>query len=105
MARNRGITSWVQDRLAYLREHKGPAAEEGFVVHGTMADPRWLDPTIDPNDRKPNWCYMGDPQMVNNAPAGLPGSAPCAVGCRNGVMIFPAPTARPAPSAYPCRPW
>ncbi|MFP6774076.1 MAG: alpha/beta hydrolase [Alphaproteobacteria bacterium] len=71
VARNRGITSWVQDRLAYLREHKGPAAEEGFVVPGTMADPRWPDPTIDPNDRKPNWCYMGDPRMVNNAPAGL----------------------------------
>ena len=71
VARNRKITSWVQDRLAYLREHKGPAAEQGFVVHGTMADPRWLDPTIDPNDRKPNWSYMGDPAMLNNAPAGL----------------------------------
>ena len=54
VARNRGITAWVQERLAYLREHKGPAAEEGFVVHGTMADPRWLDPTVDPNERKPN---------------------------------------------------
>lgn len=71
VARNRRITAWVQERLAYLRQHKGPAAEQGFVVHGTMADLRWLDPAIDPNERKPNWCYMGDPAMVNNAPAGL----------------------------------
>ncbi|MBT4486283.1 MAG: alpha/beta fold hydrolase [Rhodospirillaceae bacterium] len=71
VARNRRITAWVQERLAHLRQHKGPAAEQGFVVHGTMADPRWLDPTIDPNDRKPNWSFMGDPRMVNDAPAGL----------------------------------
>ncbi|MDE0724861.1 MAG: hypothetical protein OSB82_00085 [Alphaproteobacteria bacterium] len=42
-----------------------------MATMATMADPRWLDPTIDPNDRKPNWCFMGNPQMVNNAPAGL----------------------------------
>ena len=71
VARNRRITAWAQDRLAYLRENKGPAAEEGFVVHGTMADPRWLDPAVDPNERKPNWSFMGDPGMVNDAPAGL----------------------------------
>ena len=41
------------------------------IAMATMADPRWLDPTIDPNDRKPNWCFMGNPQMINNAPAGL----------------------------------
>jgi pimeloyl-ACP methyl ester carboxylesterase len=41
------------------------------VVHGTMADPRWLDPTVDPNDRTPGQCYMGDPRIVNMMPAGL----------------------------------
>jgi pimeloyl-ACP methyl ester carboxylesterase len=46
-------------------------AEHGFVVHGTMADLRWLDRSIDPNDRKPNWCYMGDPRQVNMSPAHL----------------------------------
>ncbi|MEP1906310.1 MAG: alpha/beta hydrolase, partial [Nitratireductor sp.] len=46
--------------------------EYAFTVHGTMADPRWLDLTIDPNDRKgPNWCFMGDPKIVNMSPAGL----------------------------------
>ena len=49
------------------REHD----EFGFVVHGTMADPRWLDPTVDPNDRRPGWCYQGDPRIVNMSPTGL----------------------------------
>ncbi len=30
-----------------------------------MADLRWLDPAIDQNGRKPNWCYMGEPKLVN----------------------------------------
>ncbi len=42
-----------------------------FIVHGTMADPRWLDPTIDPNDRTPGTCYLGDPRVVNMGPVGL----------------------------------
>ena len=37
----------------------------------TMADPRWIDPAVDPNERKPNWCYLGNPRTVNNGPAGL----------------------------------
>jgi pimeloyl-ACP methyl ester carboxylesterase len=65
--RNRRITTWVKDTLATL----GPDAEFCFVVHGTMADPRWLDPTVDPNDRTPGTCYLGDPQVVNNSPIGL----------------------------------
>ena len=36
-----------------------------------MADPKWLDPSIDPNGRKPNWCFLGEPQVVNNSPIGL----------------------------------
>ena len=36
-----------------------------------MADPRWLDPAVDPNDRKPGWCYLGEPRIVNNGPVGL----------------------------------
>jgi hypothetical protein len=45
--------------------------ERGFVVHRTMCDVRWIDPTVDPNGRRPNWCYLGDPRIVNAAPAGL----------------------------------
>jgi alpha-beta hydrolase superfamily lysophospholipase len=69
--RNRRITAWVKEKLAWLRS-KGRVYEEfGFVTHGTMADPRWVDPTIDPNDRRPNWCYLGDPKVVNMSPVGL----------------------------------
>lgn len=70
-ARNRRITAWVQDELAQLRAAGEPHAERGFVVHGTMADPRWLDPAIDPSDRRPGWCFLGDPKVVNDGPVGL----------------------------------
>ncbi|BBY17027.1 alpha/beta hydrolase family protein [Mycolicibacterium litorale] len=74
IARNRRITAWVKDKLAELRSSGRPGAdvaEFAFVVHGTMADPRWLDPTVDPNDRAPGTCYLGDPEVVNMSPVGL----------------------------------
>ncbi len=71
IARNRKITSWAQGKLRDLKSMYGENAERTFVIHGTMADPRWLDATIDPNDRKPGWCYLGDPKIINNAPGGL----------------------------------
>ena len=70
-ARNRRITAWVRAELAALRHSGEPHAERAFVVHGTMADPRWLDPTIDPSDRAPGTCFLGDPQVVNDGPVGL----------------------------------
>jgi alpha-beta hydrolase superfamily lysophospholipase len=36
-----------------------------------MCDVRWIDPTVDPNGRKPNHCYLGAPAVANSAPAGL----------------------------------
>jgi alpha-beta hydrolase superfamily lysophospholipase len=66
IARNRRITAWVKDQLARVGEE-----ERAFVVHGTMADPRWLDPAVDPNDRQPGRCYLGEPRIVNNGPVGL----------------------------------
>ncbi|TVT22497.1 alpha/beta hydrolase [Amycolatopsis rhizosphaerae] len=71
IARNRRITATVKRRLADLRASGREQEERGFVVHGTMADPRWLDPAVDPNDRVPGRCYLGDPQVVNNGPVGL----------------------------------
>jgi alpha-beta hydrolase superfamily lysophospholipase len=70
-ARNRRITAWARERLATLQTRDGPHAEQAFVVHGTMADPRWLDPTIDPNERTPGQCYLGDPRLINDSPGGL----------------------------------
>ncbi len=71
IARNRRITAWVKEQLHQLRTDGQPSAERAFVVHGTMADPRWLDPTIDPSDRTPGVCYLGDPAVVNHSPIGL----------------------------------
>jgi len=69
--RNRRITKWVKEKLKQLEGDGRPHDEFAFVVHGTMADPRWLDPTIDPNERRPGMCYLGEPQVVNNGPVGL----------------------------------
>jgi len=71
VARNRRITAWVKEELAGLRSSGQDRAERAFVVNGTMADPRWLDPAIDPSDRKPGTCYLGDPEVVNDGPVGL----------------------------------
>jgi pimeloyl-ACP methyl ester carboxylesterase len=70
-ARNRRITDWVRQTLHDLRAAGEPNAERAFVVHGTMADPRWLDPAVDPSDRRPGWCFLGDPRIVNDGPVGL----------------------------------
>lgn len=71
VARNRRITAWVREVLDELRRKGGKEVERGFVVHRTMADPRFLDPALDPNDRRPGWCYLGDPETVNSGPVGL----------------------------------
>lgn len=71
IARNRRITAWVQQRLTDLRNHGQHQEEFAFVVHRTMCDVRWLDPAIDANERKPGWCYLGDPRVVNNGPVAL----------------------------------
>ncbi len=71
LARNRNITKWVRDTLEYLARKNDGEMERGFVVHRTNCDVRWLDSRIDPNGRKPDWCFLGDPRIANSAPAGL----------------------------------
>lgn len=71
IARNRRITDWVLAELKALKDSGQPNAERCFTVHGTMAAPLWLDPTVDANDRKPGWCFLGDPRLVNDGPVGL----------------------------------
>src|SRR3546814_15330971 len=62
VARNRRITAWVKDKLAALRAAGREHEEFAFVVHGTMADPRFIDPAVDPNDRPPGPCFLADPK-------------------------------------------
>lgn len=69
--RNRRITAWVKETLAALKADPDAPPERPFVVYGTMADVRWLDPTQDPSDRPPGTCYLGDPKTVNDGPVGL----------------------------------
>ena len=71
IARSRRITAWVKETLPKRIAQDGPGAELAFVVHGTMADPRWLDPALEPNERQPGTCYLGDPRIVNFGPVGL----------------------------------
>lgn len=71
LARMRRISERVLDQLDVLRTRNGAERERGFVTHRTMADPRFLDLTIDPNGRKRLWTYMGHPETVNSGPVGL----------------------------------
>lgn len=71
IARSRRITAWAEEQLEIVRRRDGPHGERAFVIHGTMADPRWLDPAVDPNDRAPGRCYLGDPRLINDSPGGL----------------------------------
>jgi pimeloyl-ACP methyl ester carboxylesterase len=71
VARNRKITTWAENMLADLRRRNTAEVERAFVTHRTMCDPRWIDLTLEPNGRRINWCYMGDPRAVNVGPVGL----------------------------------
>jgi dienelactone hydrolase len=71
LARVRRRTAWVKETLERLRTQSGLEKERGFVTHRTLADPRFLDATLEPNDRPVGRCYLGHPETVNNGPAGL----------------------------------
>jgi pimeloyl-ACP methyl ester carboxylesterase len=69
--RMRRITATAKQTLAELKQRNTGELERGFIVHRTLADPRFLDPALDPNDRRPLWCYLGKPETVNTGPVGL----------------------------------
>lgn len=71
LERVRRITARVKQQLHDLRRGTSGELERGFVTHRTLADPRFLDPALDPNDRPIGVCYLGDPRVVNNGPVGL----------------------------------
>ena len=70
LARVRRRTAWVRETLETLRARRGLEMERGFVTHRTMAEPRFLDGAIDPNDRPIGTCFMGIPETVNSGPVG-----------------------------------
>jgi len=71
LARVRRITVRVRDTLEQLKSRNTAEHERGFVTHRTLADPRFLDERLDPNDRRKGWCYLGNPETVNSGPVGL----------------------------------
>ncbi|ANY22534.1 serine aminopeptidase domain-containing protein [Gordonia terrae] len=70
VARNRRITGWVRDQLDRLERSGGELQDLPFVVHGTIADPRFLDVTLDPSDREPGTMW-GPAKVANLMPASL----------------------------------
>ncbi|MEO5670964.1 MAG: alpha/beta hydrolase [Ramlibacter sp.] len=71
LERMRRITGTAKQTLERLKARNTGELERGFIVHRTLADPRFLDPALEPNDRKPGWCYLGNPETVNTGPVGL----------------------------------
>jgi len=70
LARLRRRTDYVKETLGMLRRKGGKEQERGLLTHRTMADLRYVDPTIDPNDRPPGVCVSGDPESANSGPVG-----------------------------------
>lgn len=71
IARNERITDWALERLSFLTKTTGGKVHDlPFVVHGTMADPRNLDLTIEPSDRKAT-TQWGEPYVANLIPASI----------------------------------
>jgi len=64
-------TAWVKETLEALRRRGGREDERPFVTHRTLAEPRFLDPALDPNERVPGRCFLGDPEQVNAGPIAL----------------------------------
>jgi pimeloyl-ACP methyl ester carboxylesterase len=71
LSRMRRKTAWVKQSLEKLKTKGGDELERGFVTYCTMADVRFMDPAIDPNDRRPRWCYLGRPETANTGPVGI----------------------------------
>lgn len=70
LARSSRITRWVREQLTMLEDHPGGVRDLPFSVHGTVADPRFLDLSIDPSDREPTTPW-GPPALANYNPVSL----------------------------------
>lgn len=61
------LERWVKERLRYVRATSNGPRDMAFVVHRTLADPRCLDPSVDPNDREAGTTVWGPPRVQNYA--------------------------------------
>jgi pimeloyl-ACP methyl ester carboxylesterase len=68
-ARNERITDWALRELGALAGTR--ARDKLFLLPRTWADLRMIDPSIEPSDRRPNWCYLGEPVKANYGVLGI----------------------------------
>jgi pimeloyl-ACP methyl ester carboxylesterase len=67
LARVTRLEAWCRARLRQLRAIPEGPRDMAYVVHRTLADPRTMDPSIDPNDRTPGTTVWGPPKQQNYA--------------------------------------
>ncbi|WP_197507692.1 alpha/beta hydrolase [Mycobacterium sp. ACS4331] len=82
VARNEAITDWVEAELKRVRA--AGFSDRPFTVMRTWADPRMVDPTIEPTNRTPNLCYAGEPVRANRSARGI--AAACTL--RNWIGMW-----------------
>lgn len=68
-ARNHAITDWVE--AEWKRVRAAGFSDRPFTVMRTWADPRMVDPTLEPTSRTPNMCYAGVPAKANRSTYGI----------------------------------
>jgi pimeloyl-ACP methyl ester carboxylesterase len=69
VARNHAITDWVECEMERVRA--AGFSDRPFTVMRTWADPRMVDPTLEPTKRPPNKCYAGEPVKANRSAHGI----------------------------------
>lgn len=69
VARNHAITDWAEAELKRIRA--AGFSDRPFTVMRTWADPRMVDPALEPTTREPNMCYAGIPVKANRSPRGI----------------------------------
>jgi pimeloyl-ACP methyl ester carboxylesterase len=82
IARNDAITDWAAAELSRVRA--AGFSDRPFTVMRTWADPRMVDPAIEPTRRQPNQCYAGVPAKANRSTHGI--AAACTL--RNWIGMW-----------------
>jgi pimeloyl-ACP methyl ester carboxylesterase len=85
--RNDAITDWARTELDRVRA--AGFSDRPFTVMRTWADPRMVDPAIEPTNREPNMCYAGVPVQANRSARGI--AAACTL--RNWLGMWSLQTA------------
>jgi pimeloyl-ACP methyl ester carboxylesterase len=82
VARNEAITDWAEAELTRVRA--AGYSDRPFTVMRTWADPRMVDPALEPTKRPANMCYAGVPAKANRSTHGI--AAACTL--RNWIGMW-----------------